>query len=827
MFNKIKLLLAICILPACAMAQGGRVTSDPIVISGSGRPIGGARVSVCQPATINSAVANGSLLVLTMASNPVTLGYASGGTLWISGYSGGDAVFNAGTLANGILTGGLPILAVSPTTITLATSITHTSGSTGLALQVGNSTLSCAGLSTLYTDASLSTTTTNPLVSDGYGNYGAGIAAGTYYSQIYGSGVTTTLRQFVVNAGSGISGSILAGQTVYGSNTNVLSGGTIHLDMAGIAGADLGAKMNNCITQLAGSSGICDGSNLGIVTLSTPVNTGATVSFYFCGQQITQTAAITLTGVESIIGCPGRSTALNKGANLNQITFTNASSRGVISGLTIEGNRATPYTGNGIVLNGSTYTVIQDNTIDEEATDDISDIAGQFNTITKNTLTGFGVHAYEGSATPFYETVSENTSVDDGTATGANYIADSASGINIVNNPYTYNYSGYPAIDFSLSNYTSNITGNTHVYASGADTIAAQGASNVSGNQVSSNGFDAIHIHGGSGGFVSNNIVSSFLNGIVLDGANNLSVVGNSVALNDSGGGCGIEVTGDSLSVSLSDNNATLSASGADFGACVVTTSGHMLNVLINNLQVVGFSVSGSYAFRYNNAGNLSANVSGIFKGITCVHVTACYDRTDTQNNANIYEDAAGDEPLDAGTGSSNDIFIQTSSGTTLVDYATLPSPAGNGSRIFCRSCTNMTPTAGSGSGAIVSRENGVWSGWPIDSTGKLTGSLLATSGNCASSASPAVCGSAASGSANVAAAASTVVVDTTAVTANSVILLTPDYSLGTKLSVTCNTGDLTNELSVSARSAGVSFTVKDSGTPSVNPDCFSYLIVN
>ena len=61
--------------------------------------------------------------------------------------------------------------------------------------------------------------------------------------------------------------------------------------------------------------------------------------------------------------------------------------------------------------------------------------------------------------------------------------------------------------------------------------------------------------------------------------------------------------------------------------------------------------------------------------------------------------------------------------------------------------------------------------------------------GNCTSSASPAVCGAAAAGSVNIAAGgATTIVVDTTAISGNSSVLVTEDQSLGAKLGVTCNT---------------------------------------
>lgn len=103
------------------------------------------------------------------------------------------------------------------------------------------------------------------------------------------------------------------------------------------------------------------------------------------------------------------------------------------------------------------------------------------------------------------------------------------------------------------------------------------------------------------------------------------------------------------------------------------------------------------------------------------------------------------------------------------------------------------------------------------------------TSTNCSSAASPAVCGSAASGNFVVAAAATTVTVNTSAVTTNSQIFLQADDSLGTKLSVTCNTTAATLAAApwVSARVNGTSFTVNLTAAPTTNPECFSYHIVN
>ena len=97
---------------------------------------------------------------------------------------------------------------------------------------------------------------------------------------------------------------------------------------------------------------------------------------------------------------------------------------------------------------------------------------------------------------------------------------------------------------------------------------------------------------------------------------------------------------------------------------------------------------------------------------------------------------------------------------------------------------------------------------------------------NCSSSAAPAVCAAASAGSVVIAAAGTTVTVNTSVVTANSQILLTEDSSLGTKLSVTCNT--TTGRLyTVTARTAATSFVITTSAAPVTNPACLSYLIVN
>jgi len=96
---------------------------------------------------------------------------------------------------------------------------------------------------------------------------------------------------------------------------------------------------------------------------------------------------------------------------------------------------------------------------------------------------------------------------------------------------------------------------------------------------------------------------------------------------------------------------------------------------------------------------------------------------------------------------------------------------------------------------------------------------------NCADSAGAAACGSAAAGAFVVDVSSSSTVVSTTAVTANSEILITFDAGLGTRLGITCNSV-VPPSYFVSARTAGASFTLTSSA-PMTNPACFNYSIIN
>ena len=222
------LALLFCQIPA--FAQGGR--TDNVVFRG-GVGIAGVNVAVCQPLATTAASVTANLATFTMISNPQTAGFAPGMPLLVAGFTGGDTYFNAGSISSGFqITGGYTILSVTPTQVIVQ--LTHANAaaaSNGTLLQMGNSTTSCAGKSVLYTDSTLGTPSgVNPVITDGFGNFGFWATPGQYYTQFYGPTVTTTLR-FVsvacvpgsaVGCAGSISGTAGTNQVVYGVAPNTL-----------------------------------------------------------------------------------------------------------------------------------------------------------------------------------------------------------------------------------------------------------------------------------------------------------------------------------------------------------------------------------------------------------------------------------------------------------------------------------------------------------------------------------------------------------------------------------------------------------------------------
>lgn len=180
-------------------------------------------------------------------------------------------------------------------------------------------------------------------------------------------------------------------------------------------------------------------------------------------------------------------------------------------------------------------------------------------------------------------------------------------------------------------------------------------------------------------------------------------------------------------------------------------------------------------------------------------------------NGGNHFDPGTGKNNFGTAGGISGEAnFVGLTSGSAEVGVADV---AGTPNRI-------NWPTATGTSGQVLTTN-----GANPQQTSWTTVTASVTAGNCSSSASPAVCGSSSAGSVAVPAGSTSVVVNTTAVTANSQILLQYDSSLGTKLSVTCNT--IAAVPAVTARTAATSFTLTIPAAPVTNPACYSYFMVN
>lgn len=190
------LALILALIPSLVFGQGGNLGSNSSpTLNRNGQAMSGVKIAICQPVATTAAAVVSNLATFTMASNPVTAGFVTGMKIMVSGFSGGDTYFNAGTLTSGVITSGYTILTVTPTTIVVA--LTHANsaaGTNGTILQQGNTTTSCAGVSTIYSNSTLVTTTTQPVVTDSQGNWNVFAQPGVYYVQFYGTSVTTTIK---------------------------------------------------------------------------------------------------------------------------------------------------------------------------------------------------------------------------------------------------------------------------------------------------------------------------------------------------------------------------------------------------------------------------------------------------------------------------------------------------------------------------------------------------------------------------------------------------------------------------------------------------------
>jgi len=132
---------------------------------------------------------------------------------------------------------------------------------------------------------------------------------------------------------------------------------------------------------------------------------------------------------------------------------------------------------------------------------------------------------------------------------------------------------------------------------------------------------------------------------------------------------------------------------------------------------------------------------------------------------------------------------------------------------------------AGTSDQFTLSSVGGITTSGGFTTTGALTGTTFASGSVGSSSSSPAALGSAASGHFIIATSGSTGNASSTAVTANSTIIIQREGTTPIA-GTTCNTAATTTPI-VTSKIAGNGFIVTSAASPVTNPICLAYWIIN
>ena len=253
--------------------------------------------------------------------------------------------------------------------------------------------------------------------------------------------------------------------------------------------------------------------------------------------------------------------------------------------------------------------------------------------------------------------------------------------------------------------------------------------------------------------------------------------------------------------LTLPETTGSLAVGGITQGGCGTNAacfgpSGSNL-VQINNIGGIGATGTiKAIQFGVNGSTSGSANLTATNTGGTL-----------NINSTNFQVDTSGNQTLGAATTltANGNVYIPAAGSTNLAVGGT---NGACGTNLACFGLVQIDSAS------------------DIGVPGHVKAALYQTISNCSSAAvSPAVCGSAPTGSVSIPAGTNTVTVNTTAVDSNSLIQLTFDSSFNTKNGVTCNTTP--QQATVTARSSGASFTITVPSNFSVNPGCISYDIKN
>lgn len=323
-----------------------------------------------------------------------------------------------------------------------------------------------------------------------------------------------------------------------------------------------------------------------------------------------------------------------------------------------------------------------------------------------------------------------------------------------------------------------------------------------------------------------------------------------------------IDITGFSGDVTIVDPVTTSTGAGTTASLNISNTPHAVTIVGCDQLLDKGFSASAS-SYLGQGQGNVCSNTQGSFSvsalsqpSTPTVTPTCTGTCTSTWGYEVVAFDSVGN-PTQAsaqGTTAANASTLDSSHLNTITwlpvagarYYSVYRTASGGTPANLSLLCSNLTQ----GTGLTCTDNGSINTGTVSPSASNTTASLVAgtatfsgrmsaptysavnkcTATGTAANPSVVSCSAAAAGIFSCATNASTgtCVIDTTAITANSTVLVQPDSSLGSALSVTCNTTADTGLTAprVGARTSGTSFTL-ELGTFSSNPVCFSYFIIN
>jgi len=224
-------------------------------------------------------------------------------------------------------------------------------------------------------------------------------------------------------------------------------------------------------------------------------------------------------------------------------------------------------------------------------------------------------------------------------------------------------------------------------------------------------------------------------------------------------------------------------------------------------------------------------NTAGTFIGVNAASGSAAdFLSMHVNGTGSVFTvSSGGNVTIGGGAAFNGAAFIQSSLYASIANNATATFRLASTSLASWSSTTAYSGTLDTGLDRNAAGVVEVNLGTAAGSGGSLKAQKILTSANCASGASPAVCAAASAGAVAMPTGVNpTLVVNTTAVTAGSEILLTVDDSV-TIGGTTCNStlATLVGGMAITARSANTSFTVSYNGTITTNPLCFVYAIIN